>query len=326
MLMENIMGLFEKIRERVHEITGYLYVEEIEEGYSGEQKYVLGLPGDEKRLLRIIEPASDAVILRKKAEFNVLRDLRDYSDMIPDAHYFGVSEENDLCFMIVRFIEGTNAEQSLPNYSDEVQYAIGVAAGEELKKMHALKAPAWYPGWYETKKRKNEYYLRALEECTTKLRGVDLNAVVEFVESRMDLMKNVESSFQHDDYHPANIIVNKGTFSGVIDFNRYDWGDPVHDFYKIAHFSRNISVPFSVGQFDGYNRGNVSHEFWKKYSLYAAMSIVPDIVWSYRHSIRTGTAEQIERSQKTIQTILSDHESFELDVPLWYHEYKEKAL
>ncbi|MBP2145851.1 aminoglycoside phosphotransferase (APT) family kinase protein [Methanofollis sp. W23] len=137
----------------MHEITGYLYVEEIEEGYSGEQKYVLGLPGDEKRLLRISEPANDVVILRKKAEFNLLQDLRDYSDKIPDAHYFGVSEENDLCFMIVRFIEGTNAKQSLSNYSDEVQYAIGVAAGEELKKMHALKAPASYPGWYETKKR-----------------------------------------------------------------------------------------------------------------------------------------------------------------------------
>ncbi|MBP2145850.1 aminoglycoside phosphotransferase (APT) family kinase protein [Methanofollis sp. W23] len=141
----------------------------------------------------------------------------------------------------------------------------------------------------------------------------------------MDLMKNVEPSFQHDDYHPANIIVDEGTFGGVIDFNRCDWGDPIHDFYKTALFSRNVSVPFSVGQIDGYNGGNVPDEFWKKYSLYAAMSIVPDIVWSYRYSIHTGTSEQIERSQRTIRTILSDHEGFELDVPLWYRELKERA-
>lgn len=188
---------------------------------------------------------------------------------------------------------------------------------------HAMKAPAWYPGWYETKKRKNAYYLRSLRECNLKPEGIDLDAIVAYVESGMDLMKNVESSFQHGDFHPANIIVDGSALGGMIDFNRFDWGDPIHDFYKMALFSRNISVPFSAGQIDGYAGGNVSKEFWKKYSLYAAMSIVPDIVWSYRYSVRTGTTDQIKRSQKTIRTILCDHDGFERDVPLWYHEFKD---
>lgn len=317
------MEPFEKIRKKVYERTGFVNVGEIREGYSDERKYMLTLRGDEKLLLRITGAANEGIIRRKKAEFDVIRDLRKYSEKIPDAKYFGVSEDHDVCFMMLTFIEGTPAEHCLPDLGEDVQYRIGVAAGKELKKMHAMKAPAWYPGWYETKKQKNAYYLRSLGECNPRPEGIDLDSIVTYVESGMDLMKNVESTFQHDDFHPANIIVDDGAFGGVIDFNRYDWGDPIHDFYKVAHFSRNISVPFSAGQIDGYTGGNVSKEFWKKYALYAAMSIVPDIVWSYRYSVRTGATDQIKQSQKRIGTIVSDHEGFEQEIPLWYREFND---
>lgn len=321
--MEKTMESFEKIRKTVHTVTGFSHAEEIRKGYSDERKYVLSLPDGDKLLLRIIEPAGEAIIGRKQAEFNVIRDLGQYSDKIPETKYFGVSEDNQICFSILRYIEGTAAEDSLPKFPDNIQYAIGVAAGEELKKMHGMKAPAWYPGWYETRTRKHAYYLRGLAEVSTKQEGVDMEKIHAYVESGVDLMKNVEPTFQHDDYHPGNIIVRNGSFGGVIDFNRYDWGDPIHDFYKVAHFSRNDSVPFSVGQIDGYTGGTIPQSFWKKYALYVAMSIVSDTVWSYRYSVRTGTSEQIERSKKTIQTIWRDHSGFESDVPHWYHEFRE---
>jgi hypothetical protein len=28
------------------------------------------------------------------------------------------------------------------------------------------------------------------------------------------------------------------------EFYRYDWGDPIHEFYKLALFSREVSIPF----------------------------------------------------------------------------------
>jgi len=320
------MGPLDKIRKEVHELTGFVHAEEIRGGYSDERKYVLTLRGGEKNLLRVIEPADERIIERKRSEFGVLRELKEYSDRVPDAKSFGVSDDGSLCFTILSYIEGTDGEKCLPDVGDDVQYAIGVAAGKELKKMHALKAPAWYPGWYETKKRKNACYLRSLQECSLKPEGIDLDAIIAYVESGMDLMKNVEPSFQHDDYHPANIIVNEGAFGGVIDFNRYDWGDPIHDFYKVAHFSRNISVPFSAGQIDGYTGGAPSKEFWQRYSLYTAMSIVPDIVWSYRYSIRKRTTDEIERSRRTIGTIVRDHENFEQETPHWYHKFREARM
>ncbi|MCZ3365579.1 MULTISPECIES: aminoglycoside phosphotransferase family protein [Methanobacterium] len=43
----------------------------------------------------------------------------------------------------------------------------------------------------------------------------------------MSLTKERPNIFQHDDFHAGNIIINNNKeLTGIIDFNRYDWGDP----------------------------------------------------------------------------------------------------
>ncbi|MDQ0257325.1 aminoglycoside phosphotransferase (APT) family kinase protein [Evansella vedderi] len=39
-------------------------------------------------------------------------------------------------------------------------------------------------------------------------------------------MKERPVVLQHDDFHC------NGLYNGMIDFNRFDWGDTWHDFYK----------------------------------------------------------------------------------------------
>jgi aminoglycoside phosphotransferase (APT) family kinase protein len=67
---------------------------------------------------------------------------------------------------------------------------------------------------------------------------------MEFIEKNERYIKNRPNLFQHDDFHAGNIIVKENRYAGVIDFNRYDWGDPIHEFYKLALFSREVSIPF----------------------------------------------------------------------------------
>ena len=38
----------------------------------------------------------------------------------------------------------------------------------------------------------------------------------------------------------------------MIDFNRWDFGDPYEEFYKLQFFSRNVSPLFAYGQLQGY--------------------------------------------------------------------------
>jgi aminoglycoside phosphotransferase (APT) family kinase protein len=64
-------------------------------------------------------------------------------------------------------------------------------------------------------------------------------------------LKNRPNQFQHDDFHLKNIIVQDKHYVGVIDFNGYDWGDPLHDLVKVALFSREVSILIPRGKFSG---------------------------------------------------------------------------
>ncbi|WP_242273694.1 aminoglycoside phosphotransferase family protein [Bacillus cereus group sp. BfR-BA-01310] len=128
-----------------------------------------------------------------------------------------------------------------------------------------------------------------------------------------DLLKNRPIVFLHDDFHPANIMIEHNEFRAVIDFARFDFGDPIHDFYKVALFTTNISVPFAVGQVHGYCGGEPSLHFWKLYSLYAAMIFPSDIVWTNRT-----TPHLVDDMKERLNQILEEHNDFSSYVPRWY--------
>jgi aminoglycoside phosphotransferase (APT) family kinase protein len=130
----------------------------------------------------------------------------------------------------------------------------------------------------------------------------------------MQLIYNRPNFLQHDDFHVGNIIMNNKRYAGVIDFNRYDWGDPIHEFYKLAWFSTEVSISFSVGQIRGYYDNRVPKYFWRLYSLYVAMSIFPTIVW-----FLSTQPNRVDYMKNRVNAILKDHKYFELLKPKWYN-------
>ncbi len=109
--------------------------------------------------------------------------------------------------------------------------------------------------------------------------------------------------------------------SGIVDFNRFDWGDPVHDFVKLAYFTRAQSIPFSAGQIHGYFGGEPPGRFWKRYALYCAATVFSDTLWSYQYEEAGGSAGEIERSERRVRMVVADYEGFIRDVPEWYQDY-----
>ena len=57
--------------------------------------------------------------------------------------------------------------------------------------------------------------------------------VQRYIETNISLLLESEGRFQHDDYHPDNLVVREGELQGVIDVDKCEWGDPVEDFYKV---------------------------------------------------------------------------------------------
>ncbi|WP_281255100.1 aminoglycoside phosphotransferase family protein [Paenibacillus herberti] len=159
-------------------------------------------------------------------------------------------------------------------------------------------------------------YRKEYAEC-----GVSINEnekLLSFKDGHLDLLKDRPNRFQHDDFHFGNLIMKDDTLSGIIDFNRWDWGDPIHEFVKVGIFCSEVSVPFSVGQIQGYNSGmEPSEQFWRLYSLYMAMTLISSVVW-----ILKVKPEELDSMMEKVHRVMKDHDHFESVVPKWYSGFR----
>ncbi|WP_249260919.1 aminoglycoside phosphotransferase family protein [Virgibacillus pantothenticus] len=280
-------------------------IKKLNKGFSFDQKYVI----DDQYLVRVF---SDDHIEKREEEFQTLAKLRSLSKAIPEAIEFNTVKELGIAYMILSFMPGEDGEATLQKLATDAQYAAGYSAGEELNKLHAYPAPKDMEPWYDLKKRKSDDYLQQLT-----LLNIDPkveNTLVHYIREHEHIMKGRPNRFQHDDFHPANLLIHNRRFSGIIDFQRMDWGDPIHDLQKLGFFSSRISIPFTQGIVDGYHRNmKVDEGFWELYTLYSAMHLVSALVWGKK----MGT---FERMRSYSMNVLEDHDFFTKTVPNWYEK------
>ncbi|MFE5317876.1 aminoglycoside phosphotransferase family protein [Paenibacillus sp. NPDC056579] len=301
----------ERLKEQIHLLQGKnCQLTLIDKGYSSDRKYRVSL-SEQHFLLRVFAAKSSE---SKRREYDVLAMMEEYGVRCSKPLEFGQLPEAEIGYMLLSYVEGVDASEELPHYSDSVQYQIGLEAGKELWKMHQLQAPRHAPDWYESKVSKYRRYSEQYKACGVRIR--DDHKMISFIDEHLELMKNRPNSFQHDDFHLSNLIVKEGRLAGVIDFNRYDWGDPVHEFLKIGMFSKEVSVPFSIGQIHGYFEGKQPDDmFWKLYSLYTAMTVISSVVW-----ILKVKPDETEQMLNRLYGVLDDHDYFEMVKPRWYRD------
>ncbi|MGM0940491.1 MAG: aminoglycoside phosphotransferase family protein [Bacillota bacterium] len=277
-------------------------IKKIKKGFSADKKFVV----DNRYLIRVFSSEQEA---SREKEFKTIMRLQTYSKYVPEAVEFGSITDTDYSYMILTYITGKDGEAVLQCLTEDEQYEAGIQAGMELKKLHAFPAPENIPSWYEIKRRKSNKYLSELEAI-----DVDVNMkrmLRSYIKENEQLLYNRPNTFQHDDFHPANLLINEGRFAGIIDFQRIDWGDPIHDLQKLGFFSNRVSNAFTRGIVDGYNENDVSIKFWELYALYSAMHIVSSLVWG--------------RKMGNYQTMLTysldvirDHKNYTTCIPAWY--------
>lgn len=280
-------------------------ITKLTKGFSYDEKYII----DERYLLRIFSSANKQ---SRRKEFETIHQLSTYSEYVPEAIAFDTLRKSDKSYMILSYLPGTDGEVALNHLTDEEQYSSGFEAGRELKKLHTLPAPSDYPSWYTVKKRKIDKYLREVEKINV---DEGLKAMLKnYIKDKEYLMEHRPNRFQHDDFHPSNILIKDKQLSGIIDFQRMDWGDPVHDLQKLGFFSKQVSVPFTNGILDGYHEGEeISDSFWELFTYYSVVHIVSALVWGKKRS-----PEQYELLSKRSLEVIRDHEGFNRIVPKWY--------
>ena len=86
--------------------------------------------------------------------------------------------------------------------------------------------------------------------------------------------------YLHEGFHPGNLVYRRDGSLGVIDFNRWEVGDPYGEFYKLECFGVEASAAYCAGQIDAYFAGNVPENFWKALAVYSAHATLFSIVWA----------------------------------------------
>ncbi|PEY52262.1 aminoglycoside phosphotransferase family protein [Bacillus cereus] len=294
--------------ERILEWPRMLKATVISKGFSFDEKYKIELESGASYFIKVCD---SSYFERKQEEYEYMQQLDSLHIPMPKLIHFISLTKFNKCVQVFEWIDGLDGEDILRTLSTEEQYRAGKKAGEVLKKIHLVEKEDKSNSWEMSIWSKYERYLEALKEYEVDF--FHLNTVIDFVGNHKDLLKNRPTVFLHDDFHPANIMIDQNEFRAVIDFARFDIGDPIHDFHKVALFTTNISKPFAIGQVHGYCGGEPDLHFWKLYSLYAAMIFPADIVWTNR-----STPYLLDDMKERLNGILEDHNHFSSYIPKWY--------
>lgn len=296
----------------IEDSAGWRSAEPVEKGWSGERKYRVTGASGEALMLRL----SDASKYREKAkEYGIISKFAALGFAMSRPVAFGTCEGGGSCYMLLTWVEGCDLEEVLPTLSEAAQYRLGREAGAILRRVHALPLDAGDVPT-DTKRARKLAQLERYEASRVRIPGD--GAAIRFVRAHIDRIWRRPPAYLHGDYHPGNLIYRPDGSIGVIDFNRWEVGDPFEEFCKLQSFARERSVPYCAGQINAYFEDAVPADFWDALAVYVAQASLFSIAWA--EPFGPGDVAAMTRR---CRVALEDYGGFKRRVPRWYAVWKE---
>lgn len=225
---------------------------------------------------------------------------------------FGVCNQNKSVYMILIWVEGQDLETVLSDLPENEQYALGRLAGDILKKIHSIPVeekdiPA------NTKEDKKILQLSRYESSNVRVTNDEI--AVKYVKENIHKIWKEKSVYQYGDFYPGNLIYMENGEIGVIDFNRWEVGDPYEEFYKLESFAIELSVLYCIGQIQSYFNDDIPEDFWRILAVYVAHASLFLIKWAEKFG-RTDIDAMVERCKVAFE----DYDYFRRATPVWYKE------
>ena len=284
-------------------------VEPIDKGWSSDKKYHIRTQEDEHLLLRI--SSIDEYDIKKK-EFEIIEKYSKLGFQMSMPKEFGVCNENQNTYMLLTWLEGCDLETALPQLTEKEQYQLGREAGIILKKIHSVQlAKEDIP--VKTKKEKKLLQLAKYEESGLRIPNDEI--AVRYVKENIDQIWKKSPVYLHGDFHPGNLIYMKDASIGVIDFNRWEVGDPFEEFYKLESFGIESSIPYCIGQIDAYFDDSVPMDFWIANAVYVAQASLFSIKWAEKFG-----QQEIDGMVARAKRAFVDFNGFRKIIPNWYSD------
>lgn len=299
----------------IPQYNSWIKIEKIHYGWSNDEKYYIEDKNNEKFLLRI---SSIENYENKKKEISIIKRFNKLDFAMSKAIDMGLCNNGENVYMLLSWVQGEPMENILGSLSKKEQYDLGVKAGKILKAIHSIevdlkelpKVNKISKKLLQIEKYKNSKYRIANDEIA-----------INYVKENINLMCQGKSVYKHGDFHVGNLIYTQQKTVGVIDFNRWECGDPYEEFYKVQSFDVDVSIPFSIGQLHGYFNGKPPLDFWKVQAVYVAHAALYSIEWAVKFG-----EEDIDNMTGICRRIFRDYNNFKLLVPRWYSENKDKYI
>ena len=282
----------------------FISKELINKGWSCDKKYCVTTTDGVKYLLRVTpkeKSANRAEMFRMQQQVAALG--------VPMCRPIEIGSCDEGVYTVQTWVDGKDAEEIIPHLNNSEQYAYGLEAGRILKVIHSIPAPENQPDWEQRFNAKIDRNIKMYNDCPVKFDGAE--DIMAYIESNRFLLSNRPQSYQHGDYHIGNMMIEKNKIV-IIDFDRYDFGDPWEEFNRIV-WCAQASPIFASGIINGYFDNEVPLEFWKLLALYISSNMLSSIPWA----IPFGESE-VNTMINQAKDVLSWYNNMQNPIPTWY--------
>lgn len=290
--------------QEIREIFPGYVIEPLERGWSKDTKYILR-KDSKNYTLRVCRGKS---VEMQKFEYETMLMIRPSDQIIRPADYGKISDE--LSYILYSYIEGEDLRSVIDDLTPLELYDLGLQAGCILKEIHSVKG-----------RKDTDFASFYNQKITDKIIGYrasghtipELDAHIRYLEESRHLLKERPTVLQHGDYHLGNMIIRDKKIH-IIDFNRYDFGDPYEEFNRMT-MNSSFSREFASGILHGYFKGVPPLKFWSLLKLYVLTNAVGSISWALKHS-----PDSLGFVNDMIYATLIDYEDLSSPMPKWYRE------
>lgn len=284
----------------------------ITKGWSGDQKF------------RVTDQLGTHYLLRISPAERYQQKQRQYVSMqqvaalgVPMCLHLDLGRCSAGVYMLHSWICGEDAETVIPALDPAAQYAYGLTAGQILRRIHTIPAPADSEGWATRFNRKIDRKIRLYRECPLcDARG---EVLIAYIQANRQLLSGRSQTYQHGDYHIGNMMVDTDGRLCILDFDRDDFGDPWEEFNRIVWCAQQSPL-FASGMVDGYFEGSVPPLFWRLLALYIATNTLSSVPWAIPFG-----QEQVDVMLRQAEEVLAWYDQMRSPLPRWYQRPPETA-
>lgn len=276
----------------------------LNKGWSNDQKSIISTP-EGKVLLRVLERDQ---YQRKIQELNYLSalDLGEISFSEP----LSVELKDNKVHYTTSYLEGVDLDDILDTLSVDEQIRLGHQAGRVLKLIHQQIKIIDDGSWAKRFSAKIDRKIETFEKS-----GLHFDHdrdLIHKIQSLKPTLDNRPMCFQHGDYHIGNFLLCPNGNLAILDFDRWDIGDPWEEFNRIV-WCRQKSPLFSSAMIDAYFDFKIPDSFFPLLFLYVGSNAIGSIAWATDYG-----KQEVEVMMTLIRQFDMDSDHFTTLKPTWY--------